>query len=68
MASLPKTYKAAAFQMANEPLTIVDVELKLPAVGEVLVKVLAVGKDHSPRTNSWLIIFQVSATLIPWFR
>jgi hypothetical protein len=46
MASLPKTYKAAVFQKANDPLTIIDVELKLPAAGEVLVKVLAVGMDH----------------------
>jgi Zn-dependent alcohol dehydrogenase len=46
MASLPKTYKAASFQKANEPLSIIDVELKLPAVGEVLVKVLAVGKNY----------------------
>jgi Zn-dependent alcohol dehydrogenase len=46
MATLPKTYKAAVFQKANDPLTIIDVELKLPAAGEVLVKVLAVGMDH----------------------
>jgi Zn-dependent alcohol dehydrogenase len=44
MASLPKTYRAASFVKPNEPLTIVDVDLKMPAVGEVLVKVIAVGK------------------------
>jgi Zn-dependent alcohol dehydrogenase len=44
MASLPKTYKAASFVKPNEPLTIIDVDLKMPAVGEVLVKVIAVGK------------------------
>jgi hypothetical protein len=46
MATLPKTYKAACFQKANDPLTIIDVELKLPAAGEVLVKVIAVGKAY----------------------
>jgi Zn-dependent alcohol dehydrogenase len=44
MASLPKTYKAASFQKPNEPLTVIDVELKMPKAGEVLVKVIAVGK------------------------
>lgn len=44
MASLPKTYKAAAFLNANDPLTIIDVPLKMPAAGEVLAKVIAVGK------------------------
>jgi Zn-dependent alcohol dehydrogenase len=43
MASLPKTYKAAAWLKPNDPLSIIDVELKLPKMGEVLVKVLAVG-------------------------
>jgi Zn-dependent alcohol dehydrogenase len=43
MASLPKTYKAAAWLKANDSLTIVDMDLKMPKVGEVLVKVLAVG-------------------------
>lgn len=47
MASLPKTYKAASFVKPNEPLTIVDIELKMPAVGEVLVKVIAVGKTET---------------------
>jgi Zn-dependent alcohol dehydrogenase len=44
MASLPKTYKAASFVKPNEPLSLIDVELKMPAAGEVLVKVIAVGK------------------------
>lgn len=43
MTSLPKTYKAAVFEKANAPLTIKDYDLKMPAAGEVLVKVLAVG-------------------------
>jgi Zn-dependent alcohol dehydrogenase len=43
MPSLPKTYKAAVWQKADEPLTLVDLELKMPARGEVLVKVRAVG-------------------------
>lgn len=45
--SLPKTYKAAVFEKAGAPLTIKEVELKLPSPGEVLVKVLAVGVCHS---------------------
>jgi Zn-dependent alcohol dehydrogenase len=43
MEHLPKTYKAAAFLKANDPLSIIDVELKPPKTGEVLVKVLATG-------------------------
>jgi D-arabinose 1-dehydrogenase-like Zn-dependent alcohol dehydrogenase len=45
MTSLPKTYKAAVFAEANAPLTIVERQLKLPSVGEVLVKVHAVGSS-----------------------
>lgn len=45
--NLPKTYKAAIFKKANEPLTIEDVELKEPVEGEVLIKVLATGVCHS---------------------
>ncbi|KAI9878853.1 MAG: hypothetical protein M1830_010325 [Pleopsidium flavum] len=45
--NLPKTYKAAIFKKANEPLTIEDVELKQPVEGEVLIKVLATGICHS---------------------
>lgn len=46
MASLPKTYQAAAWLKPNDPLSIIDVELKLPKMGEILVKVLAVGMMH----------------------
>lgn len=45
--SLPKTFKVALFKKVNEPLTIEDVELKEPAKGEVLIKVLATGVCHS---------------------
>jgi len=47
MASLPKTYTAAVWLNANEPLTIKEVDLKLPSPGEVLVKVIAVGTPAS---------------------
>jgi len=47
MASLPKTYKAAAWLSVDSDLTIIDKELKLPAVGEILVKSLACGVCHS---------------------
>ncbi|KAK0115520.1 hypothetical protein ONS95_000202 [Cadophora gregata] len=43
MASLPKSYKAAVFEKANDPLTIKDVPLQRPSTGQVLVKVLACG-------------------------
>lgn len=43
----PKTFKAALFKKANEPLTFEDVELKEPREGEVLIKVLATGVCHS---------------------
>jgi hypothetical protein len=52
MATLPKSYKAAVFKKANDPLTIIDVELKLPTAGEVLVKVLAVGMGHIKIPNN----------------
>ncbi len=45
--NLPKTYRAAIFKKANEPLTFEDVELKQPVEGEVLIKVLATGICHS---------------------
>lgn len=45
--NLPKTYKAAVFKEANKPLTFVDIDLKPPQEGLVLVKVLAVGVCHS---------------------
>ncbi|KAH7304196.1 alcohol dehydrogenase GroES-like domain-containing protein [Stachybotrys elegans] len=44
---LPKSYKQAAFKGLGEPLSIEEVELKLPGVGEVLVKVEACGVCHS---------------------
>ena len=45
--NIPKTFKGAMFKGANEPLTFEDVELKTPADGQVLVKLLAAGVCHS---------------------
>ena len=45
--SLPKTYKQAAFKAQGAPLTVEEVELKMPEHGEVLVKVEACGVCHS---------------------
>lgn len=45
--SLPKTYKVAIFNKANETLSIEDKELKEPEEGEILIKVLATGLCHS---------------------
>ncbi|KAL9012013.1 MAG: hypothetical protein Q9173_003184 [Seirophora scorigena] len=45
--ALPRTYKAAVFNKANEKLAIEDVELKQPEQGHVLIKVLANGVCHS---------------------
>ena len=45
--SLPKTYKAAVFKEKGAPLTIEEVELKLPERGEILVKVKACGVCHA---------------------
>ena len=45
--NLPKSYKAAALKEADGPLTLVDVELKPPEQGQVLVKVLASGVCHT---------------------
>ncbi|RYP80431.1 hypothetical protein DL769_002458 [Monosporascus sp. CRB-8-3] len=42
-ASLPKTFKAAVLEKANQPVVIKDVELKKPHCGQVLVKVIACG-------------------------
>lgn len=36
--SLPKTYKAAMVKEAKKPFEIVDVELKQPEHGQILVK------------------------------
>ena len=47
MAPLPKNYKAAVFEKKGAPLTVKDVPLKEPSVGEVLVKVIATGVCHS---------------------
>ena len=41
--SLPKTYKAAVLNKANDDWQLTDVELKHPSEGQVLVKVLACG-------------------------
>ncbi|KAH9890330.1 GroES-like protein [Xylariomycetidae sp. FL2044] len=41
--SLPKTYKQAVFSAQGKPLTIEQTPMKLPARGEVLVKVEACG-------------------------
>ncbi|KAM3519027.1 hypothetical protein NHJ13051_007782 [Beauveria bassiana] len=43
MASLPSSYKAVVIEKANGPFKIVERQLKAPAAGEVLVKVLACG-------------------------
>ena len=40
---MAKTYKAAVFEAANQPLVIKELELKEPSEGQVLVKVLAAG-------------------------
>lgn len=45
--SLPKTFKAALFKKANDPLTIEDLELKEPTEGQILIKVLATGICHT---------------------
>lgn len=45
--ALPKTYKAAVFNKANEKLAIEDIELKQPEQGHVLIKILANGVCHS---------------------
>ena len=45
--NLPKTYKAAIFKEANAPLTLENVELKMPIEGQILIKVLATGVCHS---------------------
>ncbi|KAI1177276.1 alcohol dehydrogenase [Nemania sp. FL0916] len=47
MASLPKTYKAAILQKANEPIVIKEFDLKQPGPGQVLVKVIACGVCHT---------------------
>lgn len=52
--SLPQTYKQAVFKTQGGPLTIEEVPLRLPAKGEVLVKVEACGVCYSdvyPQNN-----------------
>ncbi|KAF7503768.1 hypothetical protein GJ744_003310 [Endocarpon pusillum] len=44
---LPKTFKQAVFKEHGAPLTIEEVELRMPERGEVLVKVEACGVCHS---------------------
>jgi D-arabinose 1-dehydrogenase-like Zn-dependent alcohol dehydrogenase len=44
---LPKTYRAVRVESKGAPLKIVDVELKQPERGEVLIKTLACGVCHS---------------------
>lgn len=45
--SLPSSYTRAVFKEAGAPLTLEQVELTMPAAGEVLVKVEACGVCHS---------------------
>ncbi|KAH6639961.1 dehydrogenase [Truncatella angustata] len=45
--TLPKTYKQASFKAKGEALVLEDVDLVLPAKGEVLIKVEACGVCHS---------------------
>ena len=47
IANLPKTYTAAVQKEAGKPFEFVDVEMKEPGAGKVLVKVLACGVCHS---------------------
>lgn len=47
IANLPKTYKAALQKEAGKPFEFIDVEMKEPGPGKVLVKVLACGVCHS---------------------
>lgn len=45
--ALPKTFKAAVFKKAGDPLVIEELDLKEPTAGEILIKVLATGVCHS---------------------
>ncbi|EWZ00173.1 hypothetical protein FOYG_00062 [Fusarium oxysporum NRRL 32931] len=47
MTSLPSTYKAAIVEAPGAPFKIVDIAMKKPGPGQVLVKVLACGVCHS---------------------
>ncbi|KAH8721606.1 alcohol dehydrogenase GroES-like domain-containing protein [Ilyonectria robusta] len=44
---LPTSYKAAVIEAPGAPLKVIDVDLKKPGPGQVLVKVLACGVCHS---------------------
>lgn len=44
---LPTSYKAAVIEASGAPLKVIDVNLKKPGPGQVLVKVLACGVCHS---------------------
>jgi hypothetical protein len=46
LASLPSSYKAAAFQTKGGPLVSVDIPWKDPQDGQLVVKVLACGVCH----------------------
>lgn len=48
--SLPKTFRAVRIEKKDGPLKIVDVELKQPAEGEILIKSLACGVCHSDQS------------------
>jgi D-arabinose 1-dehydrogenase-like Zn-dependent alcohol dehydrogenase len=45
--SLPKTFRAVRVESKGAPLKIVDIDLKKPEAGEVLIKTLACGVCHS---------------------
>jgi D-arabinose 1-dehydrogenase-like Zn-dependent alcohol dehydrogenase len=45
--SLPKTYRAVRVESKAAPFKIIEVELKQPKEGEVLIKTLACGVCHS---------------------
>jgi hypothetical protein len=66
--SLPKTYRHAVFKEKGAPLTIEEVELKMPGKGEVLVKTEACGVCHSDMLAQYDImgggLYVVSSTLM----
>lgn len=45
--TLPATYKAGIVRFAKGPLVMEELPLRLPAAGDVLVKVIALGLCHS---------------------
>jgi len=46
--SLPKTYKALRQTEKGKPFDLIDVEMKQPQAGQVVVKVLACGGETKP--------------------